>query len=272
MRHWFSNTLETVATYWRIERVDGVTLGFVSHDRDLVFGGLRHRAAPGMVPSAIRLSGSLEPDSAEITGALTHDTIRAADLQAGRYDGARIVTGVVDWVTLESEAIYAGTIGAVGSEGASFSAELDSLKAALSREIVPRTAPTCRAEFCGPGCTLSAARFTHESKLVEVSADRQAIRISGPVIPDNLAGGTLRWLEGADAGRVQRIEAVIEGLLYPERPIDPSLLPGAQVVLREGCDHRLETCAKRFANAVNFQGEPFLPGNDLLARYASMQA
>jgi hypothetical protein len=37
--------------------------------------------------------------------------------------------------------------------------------------------------------------------------------------------------------------------------------------LREGCDHTIETCTSRFGNAANFRGEPFLPGNDLLARY-----
>ena len=36
MRSWFSGPLETVATYWRIERADGVALGFVSHDREFV--------------------------------------------------------------------------------------------------------------------------------------------------------------------------------------------------------------------------------------------
>jgi hypothetical protein len=44
-----------------------------------------------------------------------------------------------------------------------------------------------------------------------------------------------------------------------------------RVQLREGCDHVLETCANRFANAVNFQGEPFLPGNDLLTSYPASQ-
>ena len=44
---------------------------------------------------------------------------------------------------------------------------------------------------------------------------------------------------------------------------------GSRALAMEGCDHTLETCATRFANAVNFQGEPFLPGNDLLTRYAS---
>ena len=42
---------------------------------------------------------------------------------------------------------------------------------------------------------------------------------------------------------------------------------GVRVQLREGCDHTIATCSARFGNAVNFRGEPFLPGNDLLARY-----
>jgi hypothetical protein len=37
--------------------------------------------------------------------------------------------------------------------------------------------------------------------------------------------------------------------------------------VQEGCDHTIATCAARFGNAINFQGEPFLPGNDSLTRY-----
>ena len=73
-RVWFSQPLETAATFWRVIRRDGVTLGFTTHDRDLWFDGVLHRAAPGMVPSAIRRSTDFEPDSAEVQGALrVHD-------------------------------------------------------------------------------------------------------------------------------------------------------------------------------------------------------
>jgi hypothetical protein len=40
-------------------------------------------------------------------------------------------------------------------------------------------------------------------------------------------------------------------------------------LVREGCDHTIATCRTRFGNAANFQGEPFLPGNDILTRYAT---
>lgn len=268
-RTWFSGDLETVATWWRVERADGVTLGFTSHDRDLSFAGLRHRTAPGMVPSAVRLTSSLDADSAEIAGALSHDSIAEADLTAGRFDGARVAMGLVDWETFETLQIYVGSIGAVGREGSGFSAELRSMKALLEREVVPRTAPTCRAEFCAPGCTLSPARFTHEGQLANISEDGLRVTVTVDAAATALEFGILRWIDGPEAGLLRRIEAVAGDWLSLDLPVDPSTAPGTRVILREGCDHTLETCASRFTNAVNFQGEPFLPGNDLLTRYPS---
>lgn len=57
------------------------------------------------------------------------------------------------------------------------------------------------------------------------------------------------------------------GWLMLDRPLVTGIMPGTRAELREGCDHTIATCAGRFGNALNFRGEPFLPGNDLLARY-----
>lgn len=35
----FAGQVDTAATWWRIHRRDGVTLGFATHDRDLWFAG-----------------------------------------------------------------------------------------------------------------------------------------------------------------------------------------------------------------------------------------
>ena len=54
------------------------------------------------------------------------------------------------------------------------------------------------------------------------------------------------------------------------RLADPPTGPvaeGARVMLTQGCNKNFATCRDRFANAVNFRGEPYLPGNDLLTRY-----
>ena len=159
-------------------RTDGVTLGFTSHDHDLWFEGVVHRASPGMVPSSIKRSADFEPDNAEVEGALSHKSISSADLSAGRFDGAQVRIGLVDWESGETRTLYRGAIGTVMEQDISFSAELVSRKAELLRDPVPRTSPACRAVFCGPGCNLAPERFTHEARLISVDANTNSVIVS----------------------------------------------------------------------------------------------
>ena len=256
--------LDTVASFWRIHRLDGVALGFTTHDRDLWFGGLLHRAAPGLTPSAIRRTSGLADDVAEVEGALAHDCIAEADLAAGRYDCAAVVIGAVCWETLEHQLLYRGTIESLSRDGAGgFAAELVSAKAALAIDPVPRSSPTCRARFCGPGCNLSPARFTRRAEVSGVANGRVAFAGIDPAL---YAGGELRWRDGPRAGLSAAILAAdADGFTLDPPPED--IAPGMRAFLREGCDHTIAICAARFGNAANFQGEPFLPGTDLLASY-----
>lgn len=266
----FASELEGVATFWRIHRRDGVTLGFTSHDRDLWFDGTLHRAAPGMLPSAIRRTSDLSSDTVEVTGALGHDSITAADLASGRFDNAQVRIGAVNWETTEAAVLYNGTIGLVSEEGQGYSAELQSAKSELDGDFVPRTSPTCRALFCGPGCTLSAILYTHETLLESVDLDMNQVTFAG-IDSSLFADGEIRWIDGPHAGRKMLVVGVSGSALMADTPLDAALVTGTRAVLREGCDHTIATCGDRFGNAVNFQGEPFLPGNDLLARYPTAQ-
>lgn len=265
-RVFFNRELDTAATFWRIYRRDGVALAFTSHDRDLRFDGLLHRAAPGMVPTAIRLTSDLTEENAGVEGALSHDAISDSDLAAGLFDDASIAVGIVDWETKENRVLYSGTLGRIEDNRNGFSGELRSAKAILEQDLVPRTSPTCRAAFCGRGCGLSASRFSSRVIVDEVDADLNRIRIANIGSEDYL-DGQIRFLDGPQTGIAFAIVGVDGEWHALDRPLSSALTAGTPAELREGCDHTLTTCANRFGNAANFRGEPFLPGNDLLARY-----
>ena len=198
-RIFFDRPLDTVAMVWQVHRRDGVALGFTTHDRDIWADGLLHRAGPGMVPSAIRRTVDFSDDAAEIEGALSHDAITESDLASGRYDGARVAVGAIDWETGAAEILYRGTIESVGRESGRFTARLRSAKAVLARDTIPRTSPGCRARFCDRGCTLSPARFTHRAIVTEI--DRDADRVSFAVAdPTRFAEGEVRWVDGPQTG------------------------------------------------------------------------
>lgn len=266
MRVFFDRELDTVATFWRIYRRDGVALAFTSHDRDLTFGGMTHLAAPGMVPAAIRLTAELSNDSAEAQGALSHDSIRAEDLAAGLFDDAAIEIGAVDWLTRDHHTLYAGHIGRIEDDSTQFSAELRSAKSLLEQDLVPRTSPTCRAEFCGRGCGLSPVRFTTVQLLAGIDYENNRVCVRN-IAGEAYVDGRVRFMAGPQTGISLGIIDFEDDWLVLDRPLVKGTLTGTRVELREGCDHTIATCGDRFDNAINFRGEPFLPGNDLLARY-----
>ena len=266
MRTFFDRELDTAATFWRVFRRDGVALGFVSHDRDLAFGGLIHRSAPGMAPFAIRMTSDLSEDSAGVDGALSHATISAHDLSAGLFDDAAVEIGIVDWETGEHGVLYSGTLGQIEDDGYGFSGELRSAKSILDKDFVPRTSPTCRASFCGRGCGLSASMFTKIAALSEADFDLNRVRFAG-VVAEDCVDGQVRFLSGPQTGVVFTVLSANGDWLALDRPLSEDVEIGTRAEVREGCDHTLRTCSTRFGNAINFRGEPFLPGNDLLARY-----
>ena len=265
---WYQTDLTTLAFIWRIDRRDGITLGLTSHDRDLVIDGLTYRAAPGMIPSAIERQDSFDPDSIELSGALTSDAITQDDLAAGRWDGATLRVSAVNWEAPEILPLFLvrGELGMVETGEGGFSAELRGPAALLEAPVVEETTPECRAALGDRRCGVDMAGRRRFARVVAVSG--MAVTVDATAVDGAYVAGTLRWLDGANSGIESRVVASNAATLTLREPPYFAVLPGTRVELIEGCDRRFSTCVNRFANAANFRGEPHLPGNDLLTRYA----
>lgn len=269
---WFDRPLETIALLWQIARRDGIVLGFAAHDRDIVAGHIVYHAAPGMLPSAIEMDDGFDPLDMDIGGALNHGLIRADDLTAGRWDHAAVRIGLIDWQQPDQGIawLWAGHLGAVAIEGNRFSAALRGLKAQLDQPFAPVASPSCRADFCGIGCGLSRAAFERVAVVSAVSDDAVAFTDLDAADATRFLQGSLRWISGGNAGLGADIVGQAHGALQIDGALLGSPRPADRAVLIEGCDKSLATCAGRFGNAINFRGEPHLPGNDLLTRFVAL--
>lgn len=264
--NWLEGALTTVALCWRIERRDGVTIGLTAHDRDLMLDGLLYRAAPGMTPSAVERSAGFAADSMDVEGALTGAAIREVDLLAGRWDGARVVLFAVDWSAPGATVpLGEGTIGAVETKDGALTAELRGATAALERPVSEATSPECRAELGDARCRVAMAGRRRFARVV-AAEDAVLTLDSDEPVANGWGGGRLRWFGGGNSG-LEDFVAASDGrqvtLVTPPR----FAAVGALVLVEEGCDKAIATCAARFGNAANFRGEPYLPGTDLLTRY-----
>lgn len=262
---WLREELVTLAWCWRLTRRDGVVIGLTSHDNDLMVGGLLYRAAPGMKPSALEASDSLDAGTMDLEGAVASDAIAARDLDAGRWDGAELVLFVTDWKAPETAPVTVarGSLGAIERRGAAFAAELQGVTRLLDRPVCPATSPGCRAMLGDRACCIDLAPLTHVRRVVAL--DGRAVTLDSAAA--NMAFGEMLWIDGANCGLASPVIAAEGTILHlAEAPAFVPVFP-ARVRLIEGCDKQLATCRDRFGNAANFRGESHLPGNDLLTRY-----
>jgi uncharacterized phage protein (TIGR02218 family) len=269
MASFLTRELTSLAFCWRVERRDGMCLGFTSHDRDLELDGLVYRSAPGMLPSAVSVSDGFDSSTLDVSGALTSDAISEADLGAGRWDRAAVSLFMVNWEDPGGARLKLarGELGDVGVKGNGFEAELRGPAALLERPVVEQTSPECRAELGDRRCRVDMAGRVRATRVTATPAEGVVIVADAPAGSGACAFGRLRWIGGANSG-LESAVAASEGVeLVLQEPPPFAIAAGDLVELSEGCDKSFATCRGRFANAENFRGEPHLPGMDLLTRY-----
>ena len=258
--------LTSLAFCWIVERHDGAGLALTSHDQTIERDGVRYAAAPGMMPAAIVRRAGMEAGSSEVSGAVTSTALSAGDLAAGRWDGAGYALSAVDWTGASSEvmALASGQVGEVGIDGEHFAADLHGAAARLDSPACPVTSPTCRAALGDAQCRVDLAGRLLRGRVVASNGDGLTLDVA---VDARFLFGRLRFLSGTNAGLATVIAASSGTGVRMREMAAGAVAVGDRVELREGCDKLFTTCASRFVNALNFRGEPHVPGNDLLTRY-----
>lgn len=256
----------SLALCWRLERSDGAGIALTGHDETIVRDGDRYEPSLGIVPASVSRGLGLDAQAGEISGGLGAGSLDEEDLASGRWDGARAVLTALDWSDLNGDAteLVHGQIGSVRTEDSGFSAELNGASALLDRPVCPSTSPQCRADLGDDRCSVDLRGRTRRMSVL--ASDAGELTLDGPV-DESVLLGRLRYLSGANCGLSTVIVAVAGGQVHLRDLPRLTVEPGCRVELRTGCDKTFATCCVRFGNAVNFRGEPHLPGTDLLTRY-----
>lgn len=263
----------TVARCWGITRKDGQQYGFTDHDLDLVFEGLSFRADTGLSAVSLEQSTGLSVDNTEALGALSDASISEVDIESGRFDGAEIICWLVNWADVsERSLLFRGTIGELRRAGGAFQAELRGLTEALNRPLGRVYLKSCTAVLGDAACGFDRDETGYADQR-EIEDVQEARVFSWQDLAEFEAGwftrGTILVLSGAGEGLSGVIKRdAFEGVSGETRvielwePIRATLAVGDQIRLEAGCDKRFETCRLKFANLLNFQGFPDIPGDD----------
>lgn len=264
----------TLCNAWRVTRRDGVVMGFTDHDRDLSFDGLAYLAASGFEASETEDGNGLSAEGGDVSGGFSADAIRAEDLSAGRYDGAKVEVFTVNWQDPSQRLLLrTAELGEVRREGGLFRVELRRLTHRLDQMRGRIYARQCDAVFGDARCGMNLMAYKAVATVTAVRDDMH-VEVSG------LSGFTERFFRygvlsftsgaakglSADVEDHRRLEGADELTLW--LPMAAEIAVGDTLEVTAGCDKRFSTCKAKFGNGLNFQGFPHIPGSDFSYGYA----
>ena len=263
----YATEVSTLCTCWKATLQNGTVYGFTDHVANLTIGGVVYEAAAGYTPSAIQDKQDLSVSNLELQGLFSSERITVQDLNAGLWDFAAIEVFQVDYLapTAGKVILSSGRLGEVNYGENTFTAEMRSQTQLLQQSIGQVYAPSCRAILGDSRCKVNLPAITDTATVTAVLGET-AIQIDGAALgkpADWYGGGLATFTSGLNVGLSMEVKSSIAGDIGLYLPLPFTVTAGDTLTIAPGCRKRFQNdCIGKFANAINFRGEPLVPGQD----------
>ena len=260
----------TLATCWNIVRKDAVAYYYTNHDRDLTMDGHTYKAASYMTPSAVTSLINLATDNLELEGVLTDEGLAEEDILSGRFDHASITMFMVNYLQPADGKLHLkkGLLGEVQIKNGAFVMEVRGLSSVLQQSIGDVYTPTCRAKLGDTRCKVNLTSYTFTGSVTAVEGAHAFTDSARTQVSGYFTYGIVTFTAGANNGLAMEVRDYSNKRFGLFLPMPRTIAVGDTYQVIAGCDKRIDTCRSRFNNAVNFRGEPHVPGTDKIMQTA----
>lgn len=264
----------------KVTRTDGVIYRFTAHDRELRISepnnGGTHTYTPANAFSLSNLEtmAGLAVSNMDIDAILDDDSITESDLQNGLFDNAQVELFLAYWANTKVAVLplRISWVGEIQMSELAFKADLRGIAQRMAQVTTTLTTLECRHSFCDQNevgvskCLLNPADYT-ASFVVQEVIQNDLIRLNIPAAEYEgvYQYGKLTFTSGANNGLSMEVFRQWGERVNLFLPMKQPIVEGDTVTMLQGCNQTLARC-KEFGNVINFGGEPFLAGGDMLTR------
>lgn len=189
-----------------------------------------------------------------ISGSVTDKLISNKMVVNGKLDNAEIIIKLFDYENNEIIAnLFSGFVTSVTEDNNVFKVEISSNAFMLDKKIMSVYTPFCRTSLGSKECGVDLGKYSHNCRISEVINDYS--------LKADIAKPTGFFNDGrlVIKGKTYDIKSYHNSVVTTYVRIDGAQ-KDAEITLIEGCTKRVDCCINKFANIINFRGEPHIPG------------
>lgn len=258
-----------LARCWKITLKNKDTLAFTTADEPFVFNDITYNPISANDVNNIKNNSDVSSDNCSISNIISSDLISANDILSGKYDGANIEVFIIDLSNINNGKISLlnGKISDIEYKENLFTAKVKGLKDEIDKTIGEIYSPLCRTKFCDKRCKLETSSYKFFGSVKNL-IDSKTFSCDDISILEKTDGyfeyGVIEFLSGKNFGQKMEVRQFMSGVFMMADELPYNIEIGSNFSVIAGCDKQFKTCCNKFNNAINFRGEPHLPGAELL--------
>lgn len=275
MQSHLESSTHTLTTCWKVITRLGDVYGFTSHDDDIEIDDITYRGTAAMTGLTLESKSDLSVDNLEVSTFTSAASLDGLKIMAGLFDGAEVYLFMVNYLdlTMGEIPLKSGVLGEISAADNNLRVEFRSLSQHLNQSLGSVYSPTCRATFGSQigdekwWCGIDKNAFTFAGTVSAV-AGRSVFTSTNLAQADGYFNyGIITWTSGANEGLSMEVRTYVDDVvtLFMGMPYDIQV--GDTFASVAGCDKKFKTCRIKFDNAINFKGEPHVPGQHVLLQY-----
>ena len=272
--------MQTLCYCVKITTRDDISLGFTSHDQNLVINALTYQANTALDPTAFTKRLDLSPDNFEVKSFIDSEVISVKDIRGGLYQGATVTAAIVDFIdlpaTIDDAIILAkGQVGEISLDDATFFFEIRSKEDKLNQAVNQSISPLCRwtKRLDDDRCGLDKTFFAVTGTITAVTSQFQFTISASFDEPQwfnqSSAGGYVQVISGANQYFRLDIDFVSGNTIGLKNTPPYDFEVGDEVMAIPACDGTWTRCAE-FANTDNIGG--FFTGGNWMPTSSDLNA
>lgn len=243
---------------------------YTAYHADLVIDGLKYKAGQILGSSSIEQTLGFDSDNYEASMVFEDHAVGKDQVLSGDFDNAYVEVFMVYPEDLAAGKIplNCGYITNIKLVDDKFTFEVSGLSSKLDQEIATLYSPYCRATFGDNKCKVNRMGFRAKTSILQIIAPEKIKIADIKIIQANLIGAEIKFISGKAFDHTTIILEASSNVLLLRDELRDEIKVGDILEITPNCDKKFTTCCSIYNNAVNFRGEPCIPGIDEILKTA----